>query len=207
MDRSVRLTRDLVPGDIGLDDGATIQLEPRRLLREIGPAGLVEEDRTTRVDLSGLARYSAVGVEAAGCPEEAPTRRFGSARPRRHSAPASAALEVTEASHGAVSGVCTASALLPGEAKGLPPDARPAVFEQRSSVRGALQQDTVIVRRCRQGTDSLTVRILRGITVFAWGFTTATVLWIYLDRHPEWRAEIVDRLSSIWTSCYEKALK
>jgi hypothetical protein len=50
------------------------------------------------------------------------------------------------------------------------------------------------------------MRILRGVTLFAWGFSTATLLRLCLD-HPEWRAGMVDSLSSLWPAHFAKPSK
>jgi hypothetical protein len=205
MDRCVPLPQAVEPEDFSSDDCATIQAEPRKLLSELGLGGLggLEEDRTMRVDLSGLARRSEVGGMPEGLLHEAPTRRLSSARAvRRLAAPVSGPPAAES-----VSGVRITDASIPA------PEGRPldvASHSRNAIAPGALsavaveQDATQIVRTHRPGAGVLVSRVLGGITLFALGFSCATLLWIYLERHPQWRARIIDGVSSVWPTYFAK---
>ncbi len=193
--------------DTSLEGCAAVQTPPRRPLKDLS-AALVEDDKTVRVDLSGLALSATAGGEPGGLLNEAPTRRFGAApsadseRPHNESEPPVLAPRVA-------SGVRRVN---------LPSPSRPIVPPPLTRTsRGAVGQDvvasvpfqqeaTTIARAAGHGIDAPATRILRGITLFAWGFSTATLLWLCLD-HPEWRAGIVDRISSLWPAHSAKPSK
>jgi hypothetical protein len=189
---------------------ATVQTPQRRLLKDMS-AALVEDDKTVRVDLSGLAQSAKAGAEPAGLLNEAPTQRFGAARPAASERP-----DGESAPPGALprvaSGVRKLGVPPPLPSRpALPPPSmrasRVAVAPEAAVHANARQETTQIGRPHQQNVDTLAIRILRRLTVFAWGFSAATVLWLFLDRHPEWRTAVVDRLTSLWPAYFAKPTK
>jgi hypothetical protein len=211
MNGRVPLTRDPAFEDMSSDDCATIQKPPRRLLKDLS-AALVEEDKTVPVDLSGLAMSAKAGGEPGGLLNEAPTRRYcpacsdWSEQPYKESEPPGAALRVA-------SGVRKVNLPLPRPLPSRPVLPPPSTRASRgvgshdavASTR-VQQEATRNVRLRRQRVDAQAMRILRGVTLFAWGFFTATLLRLCLD-HPEWRAGMVDSLSSLWPAHFAKPSK
>jgi hypothetical protein len=195
MRRPERLPPDPRTSDSWSDDSVTIQLEANKAITN-PPVTSIDPDKTTQVDLSGLAMFMPDGVDSIDVRREAPTRRFGCERTSRGASPDA------EAPSGLISGVAEAPKIRRPEPHDSAPNSpgSPARAVCRPSHASARLERTTVVRRRRPQTDSVGNRVLRGLAIFAWGFATATVLWLYLETQPRWREHLAAAASTLWST-------
>lgn len=202
MHRSARLPPDSLPPDAWSDDSATIQLEPKRVLGRLVPASAIDCDKTTRIDLSGLARFVQDGSGSAEVYREAPTRRFGCESADGASS-VSDTLPDVETPSDPISGLPTGKEAGPRDLIDSIPAAPAPTSPVAETVPAApvsrLEKTTIVTRRRRPRSKMSATTVLGGLAIFAWGFATATVLWLYLEGHPGWREDVSAAISSLWT--------
>ena len=196
MHRPERLPPNPQSSDDWADDSVTIQLDPEKVVSS-PPVTSIDPDKTTQVDLSGLAMFMPDGVDGIDVRREAPTRRFGCETRETRSRD----LPDVEAPSGPISGVATTPKTRHAEKQARIPDTPglPQNAEPPSRPVPHLEK-TTIVRRQRPQADSVANRVLRGLAIFAWGFATATVLWLYLESRPGWRESVTSAVSTLWST-------
>jgi hypothetical protein len=191
MHRPAGLPPDSRTSDSWADDSVTIELEAEKAIAS-APVIAIDPDKTTQVDLSGLAMFVPDGVDSIEERRETPTRRPGGESTSGGASPDA------EAPSGLVAGVATAPQIRRPEPQDSLPNSPGALARAGVPSRAAAHPEkTTVVQRRRPQKGDVANRVLRGLAIFAWGFATATILWLYLETQPLWRENAANAVWSL----------